>query len=438
MAKKHKANQHQKTESTFDFSTLLTYCSEEEKEKFRQGLKEKSVSSLLWNSRHFSLNALLDSFPSLRRDSFDELCFYFDKDEDRLGKSLEHFAGGFYIMDHSSMVISKYIAPLLKKDFLSMDLCAAPGGKSIALDMRREDGLYLCNDISFERANEIVKNATRLHLDNILTLSLDPMRLELEEIFDLVILDAPCSGSGMLRKEKKMALDFSLEKVERLLPIQENLLEKAYELACKDGYIVYSTCAFSTQEDEEQIQKFLTKHSDIEILPIDKEEKMIEGVNHLGYHLIPGIYEGEGIYFILMKKTGGSKTNVEEAKYKKASLVENKKVITYKNKDYIVPRFYDAFSSLPFLSPGIKIYDDSPYPKCDFDHGYCKVATSLPLLSLSRSDALSYACGNEIKVEGKDDGLYIVSYEGLRLGFGKKVSNKLKNYLPKGLKGYYC
>jgi hypothetical protein len=113
-------------------------------------------------------------------------------------------------------------------------------------------------------------------------------------------------------------------------------------------------------------------------------------------------------------------------------------VITYKNKDYIVPRFYDAFASLPFLSPGIKIYDDSPYPKCDFDHGYCKVATSLPLLSLSRSDALSYACGNEIKVEGKDDGLYIVSYEGLRLGLGKKVQNKLKNYLPKGLKGNYC
>jgi len=433
MAKHKNFRPSQHKENTFDFSSLLVYANEEEKAKFQEGLKQHPFSSLLLTKEEQG-KKLLERFPSLVPDKKDKLLFRFDKEEERLGKSLEHFAGEFYLLDPSSAAISYYLAPLLPRDFVSMDLCGAPGGKTIALDLRRRDGLYFCNDISYTRAIEITKNADRLGLENLCSFSLDPEKLRLRECFDCVILDAPCSGSGMIRKEPKMALDYSKEKVERLLPLQKDLLEKAYSLLKKDGILAYSTCSLSVEEDEKQIETFLFHHPYMEEIQVPIEEGFIQGLNNHGIHLVPGIYQGEGIYFDLLKKKGGNRyplTPLALAKGKEDGLPH----FAFKDNEYVVTRMMEELVDLPFLSPGRKVFDKSEYAKGTYDHAYCKVASSLPHVSLTRDEAISYASGNELRKEAPE-GEVILTFEGYSLGFGKSNQGKIKNYLPKGLRAY--
>lgn len=412
-------------------SLIAPYTDEAQRQKFIQGWDEHPVSGLLINPHHTSIASELNG---LKQDESDKMLYRFDKEEDRLGKSLLHFGGGFYILDPSSAAISFYLDPLVKKEALGIDLCAAPGGKSIALAFRRPDVFLLANDISYPRALEIVKNTDRLGITNIASLSLDPENIPLDSLFDFVILDAPCSGSGMFRKDPKMLEDYSEDKVKRLLPIQEKLLEKAYQLVKKNGIIAYSTCSLSTEEDEEQIKKIMAKHLDLKIIKADVKEDIIPAADGFGYHLVPGIYRGEGIYFIFLKKTAGEAKEPEKENGQKTK-AETQNTFPFRHNEYVVDRMFKDISPLPFISPGIKIHDDSEHPKCEFDHAFSKVTSSIPLLEVGKIQARSYAYGNEIISDSSaPDGLYVLTYHSLRLGFARKVKNRLKNLLPKGLR----
>lgn len=417
-----------------DFSRLLdAYCSKETINEFKKKFQENSVSSFLVNPK-YHFDGILNQ-EGIRKDQNDPLLFRFDKEKNRLGKSLEHFAGAYYILDPSSARISYYLKDLVSIDPIVLDMCAAPGGKSIAFSFRRPDSLIISNDISYTRALEIVKNTDRLGLTNILTMSMDPMeiRSKLDASFDLIILDAPCSGSGMIRKEPKMADDWSMEKVRRLLPVQENLLKKAYDLVKKNGIICYSTCSLSIEEDEDQVKKFLKEHPDMEEVKVAlKDEGIIEG--EFGYHMIPGVFDGEGIYFSILKKKEGEARTLKPYHYKEKSPVKDLNAIAYKKNIFLLNRFYPEFESLPFIVRGTKLYDSSEHPKCLYDHS-CSKILDLPVLELERDDAIRYVKGEELKIRSQEkDGLMIAGYQGLRLGFGKKVKDRFKNYLPKGLK----
>lgn len=420
------------TKDSAIFSELLSpYCSEEEKEQFLSHLDDTPVSSFILNTYH----NYTPSFPSIRKDEEDSLLYLFDKDDVALGKSADHFSGAFYILDPSSATISYYLKDYLKKDFNCLDLCGAPGGKTISLAMRRKDGFYLCNDISYQRANEIRKNVERLGLTNVLSLSIDPINISSDLLFDCIILDVPCSGSGMIRKEEKMKEDWSTDKVERLLPIQKNLLEKGYQLLKKDGILAYSTCSLSIEEDEIQVKEFLSRHNDMEQIMISPKKGMKVGKDNLGYHMIPGLFEGEGIYFCLLKKKDGHLSSFT-ALNKTGRYKETDKIIfDYRKNSYVVDKMYKEISSLPYIAPGIKIKDDSPHPKCEFDHAYSKIAADINHIDIDEKSAIEYIKGNEIKTDqnGKD-GLCVVTYKSIPLGFGKKVKDKIKNYLPKGLR----
>lgn len=422
--------------SNFDFSSLLKYCSEEQINTFNLKINEDSISSLILNTKFYSQEELLSQYPNVISDKYDPLLFRFNKNELQLGKSLEHFVGGFYILDPSSAHISYQLEKLLPKNFISLDMCAAPGGKTIALNSRRSDGTYIANDIAYDRAIEIVKNTQRLGLSNVYTTSIDPLKFQLQPGFDLIILDVPCSGSGMIRKELKMRNDYSTEKVERLLPIQENLLEKSYELVKDGGIIAYSTCSLSIDEDEEQIIKFMNKHNDIEIIQIEEEDsQIIPGLNNIGYHMVPGIYSGEGIYYCLLRKKKTKPITFNELSLNKSKDTHLNEFI-FKNKTYLINKMYEEISHLPYISLGIKEKDDSQYPKCIFDHSYCKINSSLKIINLTRDEALKYVQGYELNNENKEQALVVLKYKNLPLGLGKLNQGKIKNYLPKGLKSF--
>ena len=112
------------------------------------------------------------------------------------------------------------------------------------------------------------------------------------------------------------------------------------------------------------------------------------------------------------------------------------KLFAYRKNEYIVSRIYKELIDLPFIAPGVKIHDDSPYPKCIYDHAYSKVCQDIPKVSIEESLAKEYIRGNEISLSDSTvkDGLVVLCYLGYPLGFGKKVKNRIKNYLPKGLR----
>ena len=302
-------------------SLLSQYCSKNEIEQFTLALNKAPLSAFILNKNKISNDEIEKLLPMVKKDDEDNLVYRYSKDELKIGKSILNFAGALYPMDASSSYISLKLKDIVKDKPLVADLCAAPGGKSIAFSIRRSDALILANDISYQRALEITKNVDRLGLSNIMSMSIDPMKLDLGPIFDLIILDVPCSGSGMIRKEEKMMDDWSFDKVEHLLPIQENLLEKAYSLLKKDGIIAYSTCSLSIDENENQIKKIIAKHNDLEEIKVDVLDSVVKG--EYGYHLLPGVYNGEGIYFCFLKKMTGSNYECKEIKYKKPTVKTN-------------------------------------------------------------------------------------------------------------------
>ena len=432
MNKKIEKNQNDGISSMTNLVSL--YLNAKELQDFVNNFSANPTSGLILNTYQGEIEKTVNFLSSeYEKDTDDSLVYVFDKNEDRLGKTVEHACGAFYILDPSSSVISFCMEKYLPKNFISFDLCAAPGGKTIAMAMRRKDGLYFCNDISFSRAIEIVKNTDRLGLSNVLTLSLDPMKIKEESLFDLIIADVPCSGSGMFRKEEKMLADWSVDKVKRLLPIQANLLEKAYQMVKKNGIIAYSTCSLSVEEDEEQVKSFLAKHEDLKLIEIEKRDGFVFSDSKIGVHLIPGVSKGEGIYFALIRKTGGRENQLTPVKGKEYSngLIS----LPYRKNEYVVTRQYKELQSYPFVSPGIKINDETEHPKCQYDHAFSKVCDNIPMLEVERKDAVEYFKGNELTTSvDLKDGLYVITYNGYRLGFGKKVAKRIKNYLPKGLR----
>ena len=135
-----------------------------------------------------------------------------------------------------------------------------------------------------------------------------------------------------------------------------------------------------------------------------------------------------------MSKKGTKKRSFTPLIEKKETRVDGRRVFQIKKGTYLVREMFQEWKDLPFLAPGLKYLDDSPYQKCKYDHAASKLLSSVPKLPVTREQAISYASGNEVILKEKQDGLIILTYQGIPLGFGKAVQNRVKNYLPKGLR----
>ena len=192
------------------------------------------------------------------------------------------------------------------EDEVVLDMCAAPGGKTVQTSfLMNNKGLIVSNDLSRQRAGSILENVERLGIGNVIITSNDLSLIYKKYFnkFDKIILDAPCSGSGMFRKEEKMFLDWSYNKVLKNQEIQKQLIDIAYEMLKPGGMLVYSTCSFSLEEDEMVIEHLLS-HTDAETVNVDHPMFYISKKHPYGIHLFPHIFPGEGHYICLVKKPG--------------------------------------------------------------------------------------------------------------------------------------
>lgn len=228
----------------------------------------------------------------------------FYEKELKLSKNPYYYAGLYYLQEPSAMTPAS-VLPVNPGDRV-LDLCAAPGGKSTELGVKlMGKGLLFANDISNSRAKALLKNLELFGIPNICVTSESPEKLAsvYQEYFDKILVDAPCSGEGMFRRDPDMVKDWMEKGPEYYGPVQREIVERALEMLRPGGILVYSTCTFSRTENEEVILEVLEKHREMELIPVAKFEGACDGIGLSGcIRLFPHKIRGEGHFLAMLRK----------------------------------------------------------------------------------------------------------------------------------------
>ena len=418
-------------------SHLRSYLSENDINSLLDSLKEKNVNGLILNKEKMNEETLLSLFPNIKKHPIVPYAYIFDKDEYQLGKSIYHELGCFYIQEPSAILVSYLLNP--NENDTVLDLCAAPGGKTIGASLLMNNkGLIISNDLARDRTFILQENVQRMGRGNIVITNNDFVNIYQHYLnyFTKIILDAPCSGSGMFRKEDKMVDDWSLNKVYKFSLTQCQLIDICYEMLAIGGTMVYSTCSYSYEEDE-MVIKHLLEHTDAEIIPIPSRKQYYESKDHLGIHLFPHLFSGEGHYICLIKKPGEIKYHNKLATYKNKELPKDISAFDIKNFNNVLfglPTLF-TYKKLNIIQYGLKIGEIfSKGTNYDY-HLSHYLSSFVNEIDLNKEEITKYLNGEEINInENKNKGNILIKYQGISLDFSKINGNIIKNHYPKKLR----
>ncbi len=296
----------------------------EEYPAYLQCFQEESYTALRVNTQKLTRERFCEISPFALEDvSWTAKGFYYDAKKDNPAKHPYYFAGLYYIQEPSAMIPAS-ILPVSPGDKV-LDLCAAPGGKATELAAKLEgQGLLVANDISVSRAMALAKNLQIAGTKNAVVTAETPENLatHLGEFFDKILIDAPCSGEGMFRRDPHMVKDWLEKGPEYYAPIQRQILESAWKMLKPGGKLVYSTCTFASMEDEAMIQWFIDTYPDMKICPVERKEGFSEGRPELVeggaeslkecVRIFPHRTKGEGHFAVLLEKEGAIKEAFQE------------------------------------------------------------------------------------------------------------------------------
>lgn len=368
-----------------------------------------------------------------------------------------HEAGAYYLQEPSAMVPARVLAPQPGEKVL--DLCAAPGGKSTQLaDMLGPTGLLCCNEPVPSRAQVLSRNLERMGVPNALVVSADPVQLATAwpNAFDAVLADAPCSGEGMFRRHPETRLEWRETSPASCALRQCRILESAYAMLKPGGRLVYSTCTFSPQENEDTIAAFLAAHPDLTpgsfSVPAG-DGSSLHAENGM-LRLYPHRIQGEGHFMALLTKNDMSVASARPTEFlppgqrlQRPPAALTAAYNAFQNDDPLPPGnalFRDTLLHAPPLPPlsGIRVHRAGLHlgqlkGKHFFpDHALAMgLPHSFPSVSLTLEEARLYQRGEALALKGSTPGGFaLATYEGLPLGFGKASDGQLKNHYPKGLR----
>lgn len=241
---------------------------------------------------------------SLRRIPWVENGFYYEGDSFP-ARHPYYYAGLYYLQEPSAMTPASRL-PIRPGDRV-LDLCAAPGGKATELGARlKGQGFLLANDISPSRAQGLLKNLELAGIPNLLVTAENPRRLAqvYPDFFDKILIDAPCSGEGMFRRDSKMVTHWESAPPDSYVEVQQELLEYGFRMLRPGGQLLYSTCTFSPKENEENVLELLKAHSDLHPLPVDTYRGFSPGFCGLkeAVRIFPHKVQGEGHFLVLLEK----------------------------------------------------------------------------------------------------------------------------------------
>lgn len=381
---------------------------------------------------------------------------YYLQPDARPGLHPYHDAGAYYLQEPSAMAPAVLLAPQPGERVL--DLCAAPGGKTTQLAaMMQGQGLLVCNEINPKRARILSSNVERLAVENALVLNEHPAKLaqRFPACFDRILVDAPCSGEGMFRKEEAALTDWSQETVEMCAARQKEILRSAAQMLRPGGRLVYSTCTFSPEENEGVISDFLQEHRDFSVASVDapwfdrgRSGWIAQPAEEIGntLRLWPHRLRGEGHFAaVLQKAEGEGESEIplaavqtlprEIAEFFRSNRIEKQGgVLFFGDVCYLVPQELPELRGLKVLRAGLEL-GEARKGRFVPAHALALWLKDFPQKADYPADSnelIAYLKGQTL--HGSQKGWTLVTVDGLSLGWAKGVEGILKNHYPKGLR----
>ena len=389
-----------------------------------------------------------------------------------LGNSAEHLGGLCYIQEASSMLPVAALFHFFKPDEQSivLDAAAAPGSKTTQIAAKMDNnGLIIGNEFSASRIKMLHANIQRCGIKNVALTHFDARIFGdwLPETFDAILLDAPCSGEGTIRKDKYAMKNWSQAAIDDIATMQNDLINSAFNALKPGGFLVYSTCTLSHEENHNILHNLHTKYPDkLKFLNLASlfadAEKTLTAQGFL--HIWPQVYDSEGFFVAVLQKTSTSKapnSNKRPAKFpfKKATAQEQENLLCYFDKQFGISQLpgilykreqewwlfpteiVPLIDKIRFSRLGIKIAEEfGNGRKSGFKtmHEFARCFADKSLknnITLSSEQANDFYQGKDIRgVDYQGDGGEIfVSYRGNAIGIGKALKDRIKNKLPRDL-----
>jgi len=374
-------------------------------------------------------------------------------------------AGCYYVQEASSMFIG-HILKFIKPDgepVRILDLCAAPGGKSTLINSAMNpDDLLVANEIIKTRVPVLGDNLSRWGTANTIVTNNDPKDFtRLKSFFDIILVDAPCSGSGMFRKDPAAMNEWSHANVELCHQRQERILADIYPCLKEGGHLIYSTCSYSHQENED-ILDWLCDTFELESLqiPIYKEWGIVETQSITqkawGYRFYPGQVKGEGLFAACLRKTGDSGEllgfkNKEQQKLvaKEIDLIKGyinnpTEFYYFKANDDWMAIYRQHIESLNILQRNLyikksgvrigKLAGKDLIPDHELALSIIINKDAVLQTELDKDQAIQYLRRENIDITTADKGWSLMNFEGQPLGWAKLLPNRINNYYPKEIR----
>lgn len=220
-------------------------------------------------------------------------------------------AGAYYVQEASSMFLYHVLKHLIHRPISMLDLCAAPGGKTTcALSALPKGSRILSNEVVRQRAEVLAENVLKFGAEDIIvTNNTSEDYAHSSMLFDAILVDAPCSGEGMFRKDEDAIREWSVEKVDHCQHLQRSILNNIWHSLRPGGYLIYSTCTYNTQENEENLAWMVQHLGAAPVnIPVDPAWHVLPALkyDYPAYRFIPGITRGEGIFMCVVQKHGES------------------------------------------------------------------------------------------------------------------------------------
>ena len=435
---------------------------EEEFAAYMQSFEEKNYRGLRVNTLKISTEEFEKISPfALKKIPWTDNGYYYE-DSEQPAKHPYYFAGLYYIQEPSAMTPAQLL-PVEKGDKV-LDVCAAPGGKSTELAAKLGGtGVLVSNDISNSRAKALLKNIELMGVKNAYVVSELPEHFveRFEGYFDKILIDAPCSGEGMFRKEPSMVKGWEEHGVEFFHKLQKGIIDSAVKLLKPGGKILYSTCTFSPEEDEGSMKYLLENYPEFTIKKIPDlwhefsggHPEWVDGPECLAdtIRLWPHKLKGEGHFISLLKKNGEAECKTVTEKKRKFNLPEEcqeffdllsmeinwEQCMRVKDKLFLVPDKDADMKGLRVLRSGLYLGD---IKKNRFEPSQSlamalKKEEFAQVMDFSVDDirVKKYLKGETLEIEdNKAKGWYLVCVDGYPLGWAKAAKGRLKNKYHSG------
>lgn len=428
-------------------------------EDYIKSFSQPPLKGMRINTLKCDINTLKSNFNFLQNPSkFCENLYVLPTDTPKLGNHPFHHAGAFYLTEPSAS--AAVTALKVSPNDMVLDLCAAPGGKTVQIAANLSDnGLLVSNEYVTSRTSALVSNVERCGIKNCIVTSSHPDLLceRFENFFDKILVDAPCSGEGMMRKEAAAIENWSQENVNECHIRQLKILNSADKALKCGGYLLYSTCTFSYEENEQTIAKFLEEHTNYVLCEIPKfgqdgYKEFAPNTENIEFtqHIFPS-HGGEGHFVALLKKIDGEdkatiNTFETDDKNKQIKIFKEffaqiftdelkGEIISVGDRIYITPKIFDL-KGINVIRSGVFA---GQFQKNRFVPSHALFAASYnakQYINFKPDDILleKFLHGEEIPCDEAFSGFVAVKVCNIPLSFGKASGGRLKNHYPKGLR----